>query len=117
MNKFKTFDDVMRQGEAFRKGQIIPQRILKGPRKLKHQVIFGCDCWAFCTPKGYIVFNKMGENESAARITNIKNQELLGSPYTPGGTTCFLGAFGMSDDEHIASCNGRMSAAKSFSLI
>ena len=92
IDKFKA------RAEFFKKGSIIPQRILKGERKKKHVVKFGSDCWAMPTPHGYLVAVDCMNGDSVVRISRMPPKlDLVGSPY--GGTTNWFGNHQLTDAE------------------
>lgn len=86
------------RAEFFKKGSIIPQRILKGGRKKKHVVKFGSDCWAIPTPLGYLVAVDYTNGGSVVIVSQVtKNLHLFGSPY--GGSTHWYGNHLLTDSE------------------
>ncbi len=86
------------RAEFFKKGSIIPQRILKGDRRKKHVVKFGSDCWAIPTPLGYLVAVDCTNGGSVVRVSKVpKNLHLVGSPY--GGSTFWHGNHLLTDKE------------------
>jgi len=102
---YSSLEEFKKRAEFFPAGKIIPQRILKGPRRIKHLCNFSYDSYAVRTNGGYIVLcindgsSKISKTSSAA-ILNYpigsrcfgKNRilRLYGSPYTPGGVTHWL---------------------------
>lgn len=83
--------------EFFKKGKIIPQRILKGPREEKHRFTFGSDTYVVPTKSGYLCIVYCGEQGCSIRISSGRNDlELFGSPYTPSGGTIWIGNAGHS---------------------
>lgn len=109
MTTFSTIDQFKAAAKFFPKGRIIPQRILKGPRKSKHLFRFGGDAWAIPSPTGYVVAVDSEGGGSAVRIeqprarltyparhcTNMnahaKTYTLQGSPYVKNGSTRLIG--------------------------
>ena len=88
-NKFKNIEDIKSRGEFFKKGKIIPSRILKcSKRKKQHCVKTNSNHWAIPTVSGYLVFveNNDGDFESIAIISHVNNCEFKCSPYNLGGT-------------------------------
>lgn len=87
---FKTLDQFKAAAQFFPAGRIIPQRILKGPRKVKHWVRFGSDSWALPTPKGYLIAFDTTSRPPVPKINRspFTNVTFTGSPY--GGTTYWL---------------------------
>ncbi len=88
---FKSLEEIKLAGEFIPKGKIIPQRILKSPRKISSLIVAGSNQWAIPTPNGYVVFveNHDAEFDSVIRVKrlvpNLTN--LNGSPYSSGGTS------------------------------
>lgn len=73
--------------EFYPAGRIVPQRVLKGPRKQKHRVVFGSNSWLVPTVGGYVVLVDCGINGAALRLhPNLRNACLQGSPYSVGDT-------------------------------
>ena len=82
------------KAEFFKKGTIIPQRILKGPRKLKHHIIFGSNVWCIPTPKGYLIAVDISNGDCVVRLKyshKHKDINLFSSPYTKKGVTRWIG--------------------------
>lgn len=52
---FKTIDQFKQAAQFFPNGRIIPQRIFKADRKIKHKITFAGNSWALPTPNGYVV--------------------------------------------------------------
>ena len=93
-------DSLKARVEFYRKGSIVPQRVLNSDRRKKHLVTFGSNCWLVPTKSGYLVLVDCGENGSALRLgRNIRNARLQGSPYSSGGTL-WLGNARMSAEEY-----------------
>lgn len=129
---FKTIDDFKRAAEFFPAGRIIPQRILKGPRKYKHRITFGSDSWAVNTPGGYVIAINTGETGSGIRIkpglpepsvyvpwkkklrrkARPKGINLYGSPYTKGGGTHWVGNTGRAEEKWLEAINRVMAGAR-----
>jgi hypothetical protein len=87
--------------EFYRKGSIVPQRVLKCERRKKHHITFGADCWLVPTRSGYLVLVDCGTNGSALRLSRyLQNARLRGSPYL--GCTHWCGNSGMSESEYAA---------------
>ena len=102
---YSSLEEFKKRAEFFPAGKIIPQRILKGPRRIKHLCNFSYDSYAVRTNAGYIVLcindgpSKISKTSSAANLNYPiggrcfgKNRilRLYGSPYTPGGVTHWL---------------------------
>lgn len=103
---FSSMEDFMSRSEFFPKGRIIPQRILKGPRKLKHMFKFLYDSHALRTEAGYIILidNSSECYENRCTLSSTLNNGLpkhkrvgkntvvvmKGSAYTPGGQSLWL---------------------------
>lgn len=81
---FKTLNDFKAAAEFFPCGRIVPQRVLKGPKKYKHKVTFGADCWMIPSRKGHVFFVDTAGTENGCFIRiNIKQKaELIWHPYT-----------------------------------
>ncbi|AVX37804.1 hypothetical protein [Yersinia massiliensis] len=98
-----TVTELKSRGEFFKKGSIIPQRILKGRRKAKHFVVFGCDSWVIPAPMGYVVMVNSAYADCAIRLRgprkNCKQLILRGSPYSPKGITKWIGNALITDKE------------------
>lgn len=90
---FSSFDEIKERGEFIKKGQILPSRVLKLPRKYQSRVVAGCNQWAIPTPNGYVVFceNHDGDFECVLKFKPMinGNHEAIGSPYS--GTTDWIG--------------------------
>ncbi len=131
---FASIQDFKDRAEFFPAGKIIPQRILKGPRKIKCCFLFGSDSWALPTPHGYVVACNAEKGGSAIRIRRTKaktfrhfwggrNQHqvnLHGSPYRhfkeKGNGTLWLGNCGTTEDEWLESLNYAVSLRTSGSM-
>lgn len=94
---FATIEQFKEAAEFFPAGRIVPQRILKGPRRYKHKVKFGSDSWALPTPRGYLVAQDAGRCALYIGMGNRfqiygKSYKLTldGSPYVPNGGTNFV---------------------------
>lgn len=86
--------------EFYPAGRIVPQRVLKGPRKQKHRAVFGSNSWLVPTVGGYVVLVDCGVNGVALRLhSNLRNVHLQGSPYSVGGTH-WIGNAGYSAQEY-----------------
>ena len=86
--------------EFYPAGRIVPQRVLKGPRKQKHRVVFGSDSWLVPTVGGYVVLVDCGVNGAALRLhRNLHNVCLEGSPYS-NGATHWVGNAELSEQEY-----------------
>ena len=46
---------IFSKAEFFKRGSIIPQRTLKGPRNIKHMVCFGSDSYVLPSKRGYVI--------------------------------------------------------------
>jgi len=108
--------------EFFPAGKIIPQRILKVPRKLKHRTIFGSDTWVLNTPGGYVCMTDIRVGGSAVKIAqrnrffeNLtfrikkpycgkkpRKTVFKGSPYHIKGITQFFGNAGLTDEQWVS---------------
>lgn len=95
--KFTSMQEFKDSAEFFPKGRIPPQRIFKGPRRWKYLIKFGGDAWAISTKNGYVVAVDSEGGGCAMRIDAPKRGRktgkisIQGSPYTPGGSTMFVG--------------------------
>ena len=86
--------------EFYPAGRIVPQRVLKGPRKQKHRVVFGSDSWLVPTVGGYVVLVDCGVNGATLSFrSNLRNACLEGAPYSVGGTH-WIGNTGYSAQEY-----------------
>lgn len=72
---FQTLDEFKAVAEFFPKGRIIPQRIMKERRKVKHLIVFGSGAFALPTPRGYVIYS-LAEEEGGAAITIKPTQGL-----------------------------------------
>ena len=103
MSAVDEFEKLKRRAEFFKKGTIIPQRILRGPRKQKHGMTFGSDSYAIPTGAGYLIIVLCGEKGSAVVMSQwVRNALFRGSPHTKGGNTFWYGNAGLSDGEFAA---------------
>jgi hypothetical protein len=104
---FETIHEFKAAAEFFPAGRIVPQRIIKGPRKFKSGVIFGADSWALPTRKGYLIACDMRNSDHCVSIKKAHDCKFTGSPYFPPGSyTSWVssGHFG-SDDAWIENLN------------
>ena len=86
--------------EFYPAGRIVPQRVLKGPRKQKHRVVFDSNSWLVPTVGGYVVLVDCGANGAALRVrSSLCNVCLEGSPYSNGATR-WVGNAGLSEQEY-----------------
>lgn len=99
---FKDVWQIKMVGERFPPGRIVPQRVLKGPRKQKHLVVFGAECWAFRTRDRVILTADLrNDGAYAIRIKNgVKNATFQGAPYS--GELRMISNYGKSDEEWVA---------------
>lgn len=94
------FDSLLSRTRFYRQGAIIPQKVLRGPkRKKQHQLTFGSDSWVLPTKTGYLVVCATGVNTSAIRLRGLPAGTYIGSPYHPGGETHWQGDKGISRDQ------------------
>lgn len=93
-----TLSELKARNEFYKKGSIIPQRVLKTERKKKHHVMFGSDTWIVPTKSGYLCICDTGEHGSAVSISCLKNAHLQGSPY--GGSTQWVGNTYQTVEQH-----------------
>ena len=93
-----TLSELKARNEFYKKGSIIPQRVLKTERKKKHHVTFGSDTWVVPTNSGYLCICDTGDHGSAINLTGLKNAHLQGSPY--GGSTRWIGNTRQTVEEH-----------------
>jgi hypothetical protein len=104
--KYQTLDEFKAVAEFFPRGRIIPQRIFKGPRKIKSRVTFGSDSWALPTETGYVVIaDCWSQTDAPVKIRNVRNAKFYGSPYTPGGETNWIGSFGGNEIQQLVKLN------------
>lgn len=94
-----TINDFKARAEFFPAGRIIPQRILKGPRKIKCRVRFGGNSWALPTECGYVIACDAGESGSAISIHRVSNCALFAAPYTPRGGVFWVGNARQTDQQ------------------
>ena len=94
-----TLSELKARNEFYKKGSIIPQRVLKAERKKKHHVKFGSDTWVVPTKSGYLCICDTGKDGSALKFSHkLKNATMVGSPY--GGTTRWIGNTNGTDSQH-----------------
>ena len=105
---FNNINHFKRSAEFFPAGKIIPQRILKGPRRFKHNVTFGSNSWALRTSDGYVIASDTRESGLFIRIRWVKDANFLGSPYTSNGGTYWIGNSVGGDDEWLNLINERV---------
>ena len=83
MNNFFDFS----KAEFFKKGSIIPQRILRGPRNIKHMIRFGSDSYVLPSKRGYVIACMTKESTGgccvllAGNLYRHRNIMLTGSVY------------------------------------
>lgn len=93
-----SLSELKARSEFYKKGSIIPQRVLKTERKKKHHVTFGSDTWLVPTKSGYMCICDTGEHGSAIKLTSLKNVNLICSPYS--GVTYWVGNSHQTADQH-----------------
>ena len=104
----KSIEEFKAKAEFFKAGSIIPQRVLKGPRKVKHLIKFGSDSWVMPSYGGYIVAFDCKDTGSAIKINwQLKNANLYGSPYG-NWETFWCGNTKTSDEKWIENINAVM---------
>jgi len=107
---FSSIQDFKDRAEFFPAGKIIPQRILKGPRKFKSNIRFDCRSWAMRTDFGYVIAAELASSQHGDCVISIKhtkNAHLKGSPYYPksdGKGTIWIGD-GRGVDEQLRLLN------------
>lgn len=98
---FASLDEFKARAEFFPMGKIIPQRIVCGPRKYKHNIVFGSDTWAMYTQKGYVmVLAGADRHRSVIEILRITN----GTFFSRNGGTRWIGPIG-GEDKQLESLN------------
>lgn len=80
---FHTLDQFKAAAEFFPCGRIVPQRILKGPRRIKHKVKFGADCWLFQNPLGVVIFAETSSPNSNGAIIRTSLATIRGMSFVP----------------------------------
>ncbi len=88
------YENFLRNAQVFEENSIIPQRVMKAKRKVKHMVRFGSKSRVMSTPWGYLVacYVTHDPNSCAVRITGTgKIGNLVGAPYHKNGNTTFVG--------------------------
>lgn len=118
MTQFKTIDQFKSRAEFFPKGRIIPQRIFKAPRKLKHLLVFGGDAWALPTPNGYVITIDSEGGGCAILVKQPKGSiraklpsyTVQGSPYTSLGITTLIGN-NLGDEAQLDELNKAINSA------
>lgn len=88
---FNSLQEFKERSEFFKAGSIVPQRVLKGPRKVKHRVKFLCDVWRFSHSDKYVIYAhapcKMpkvpgsGDGNYYIKISNVRNGHFITAPY------------------------------------
>lgn len=110
---FKSVGDFKSKSEFFKKGSILPSRILKCSKaRASHACKAGSNQYAIPTPSGYFVFveSKDGDFDCALRFTSIKNARFKGSPYQTNGDSLWGGNCGHKDEnETILMINKKLS--------
>lgn len=111
---FESIEQFKAAAEFFPKGRIIPQRILKGPRRIKHLWTFGSDSWALPTDAGYVVVAESSRGGCLIRVMDslmrVGDCAMQGSPYT-SGITRFIGDEG-SEGSQLKLVNEAVAAAR-----
>ncbi len=94
-----TLSELKARNEFYKKGSIIPQRVLKSERKKKHHITFGSDTWLVPTKSGYLCICDTGEHGSAVKFSyKLRNAQMVGSPYS--GATHWVGNTNRTNDQH-----------------
>lgn len=79
---FETLQQFKDRCEFFKAGSIVPQRVLKGPRKVKHRVKFLHNTWRFNAGNKYVVFiQNTIPLMYYIRISNVDNSDFTIAPY------------------------------------
>lgn len=89
MNNTSELDKIKARAQFFKRGHIIPRRILgASKRKLQHLVKFGSDAWVIPTKTGYLCICELQEGDSAIQILRSPKVavEFTASPYHKNGT-------------------------------
>jgi hypothetical protein len=101
--------EIENRSEFFKKGSIVPKRVLKAPTKISHQVTFNADVFVIPGPYGYVVFTKerLKNSESMVFIetkgwSDKKTLVLQGSPYFKKGDTVWTDRLEGESDECFA---------------
>lgn len=103
--KLKIKEYFKRNGERFKKGSIIPARILKGKRKNQCKLKFAADVYCLPTKYGYLVVC-FDSSTIVISIRGVKDATFNGSPYLVNGETrLFFDFFENSSDIAISSIN------------
>lgn len=102
---FESLEEFKARAEFFQMGRIIPQRIVCGPRKYKHNVVFGSDTWAMYTPRGYVMVLAGGDRHYSAikflRTDQMKGEVLF---FVRNGVSYWIGPIG-GEDKQLESLN------------
>lgn len=94
-----TLSELKARNEFYKKGSIVPQRVLKTERKKKHYVLFGSDTWIVPTKSGYLCICDTGKDGSALKFSyKLKNAHLVASPY--GGKTHWVANTNRTNDQY-----------------
>ena len=80
--EYSSLDEFKKRAEFFPAGKIIPQRILKGIRQIKHLCKFTYDSYAVRTKNGYIV---LCGNDEISKSNKIKTSAVATIRYPVGG--------------------------------
>jgi len=99
---FKSIEDLKRVGEKFKKGKIVPQRVLyikgKGKKRARHNLVFSLDLYRVSTLDGGHLFfaDVLSQSEDPSYFVKLKgkhsNLELCGSEYGKS-YNCFVNNF------------------------
>lgn len=87
MTRFTSVQEFKDRAQFFPKGRIVPQRILKAPRRVKDKVVFGSNTWALPYSHGYILVCEYIEGGFFVRVGNVNwsrsaKIRIVGAPYS-----------------------------------
>jgi hypothetical protein len=107
---FESIEQFKIAAEFFRKGSIIPRRILKTKKKFQHKLTFGSDSWVLPTESGYLVAidQTMITNYVIRFKPGLRNASVIASPYTKNGITKFIGNFNKTDEQWLEFINKKL---------
>lgn len=106
-NNFKSIEDIQRRGEFFKRGQIIPQRILKcNKRRHAHKKVFGSDSYAIPVNGSYLIacFHKDSSSSAIKLLYGARNCNFSGSPYG-SRDNYWVGNYQLSDGDFLKLLN------------
>lgn len=106
MKSFNSIEQAKSQAMFFKKGHIIPTRIIKvAKRKYQHRILFGSDMWVLTGKNGYVCFSNQTGKTCAIKVNGCELLTAKAAPYFDNGHNYFQGNLGLTDEKWLLEIN------------